>query len=350
MIPFSVASFSVERRSIPLKTPFITALGRKEATDNVFVRVRLANGAEGWGEASSSVVMAHLSAPRLERAVRRLVAPLKGTDARRLSALAPALFRRAGAAPAAAAAVECALTDAVRSALGLSWTAWFGARAARIETDATLSAAGPEETRRAARRAAEEGFRILKVKVGTGPKADLERALAADAAGRRGGRRPGLILDGNQRLGRAGALRLCEACLERGLRPVLIEQPLPAADLAGMAWVSRRSPVPVAADESVQGPADARRVLEAGAASVLNIKVAKMGLQGALETMAVARAAGAGLMIGCMQESALGLSPSAGLAAGTGAFAFRDLDSDWLLCDSQPAGRFTRRGPWLSER
>ncbi|MBI5597925.1 MAG: dipeptide epimerase [Elusimicrobia bacterium] len=348
MNPFSVSGISVERRRIGLKTPFITALGRKDATENVFIRLRLANGAEGWGEASGSVVMAHLSAPRLERTVRSLAAPLKGRDARRLAALAPPLFARAAAAPAAAAAVECALTDCLRTALGLGWGAWFGGRLGRLETDATLSAAGPDETRRAAARAAGEGFRVLKVKVGTGFAADLERAAAADAAGRRRGRRPSLILDGNQRLGRAGAVRLSEACLARGLRPVLIEQPLPADDLAGMAWVSRRAPVPVAADESVQRPADARAVLEAGAAAVVNIKVAKMGLQAALETIAVVRAAGAGLMIGCMQESALGLSPSVGLALGTGAFAWCDLDSDWLLADSQPRGWFSRAGAWLS--
>ncbi|MDE2290942.1 MAG: dipeptide epimerase, partial [Elusimicrobia bacterium] len=126
--------------------------------------------------------------------------------------------------------------------------------------------------------------------------------------------------------------------------------PVPAGDLAGLAWVTRRAPVPVAADESVQGPEDARRVLEAGAASVVNVKVAKMGLQGALETVAVARAAKAGLMAGCMQESALGLAPSVGLAMGTGAFSFVDLDSDWLLADGQPQGDFMRRGPLLTVR
>ena len=52
-------------------------------------------------------------------------------------------------------------------------------------------------------------------------------------------------------------------------------------------------------------------------------------------------------MIGCMQESALGLSMSAHLACGTGAFSFADLDSDCLLEEGQPRGSFTRQGPLL---
>lgn len=348
MNPFAVAAVSVERRRLPLKVPFITALGRKTDTENVFVRLRLKGGAEGRGEASGSVVNARLKPARLAADCARLAASLEGRDARSWGSLARALFA-AGRPSPAAAAVECALADALRTALGLSWSAWFGGALRRVDTDATLSAADPAATAAAAARAAAEGFKVLKVKVGTGAASDLARCLAADAAGRRGRSRPALILDGNQRLGRAGAVRLAERCLARGLDVTLIEQPVPADDLAGLAWVTRRAPVPVAADESVQGPEDARRVLESGAARVVNVKVAKMGLSAALETVAVARAARGGLMLGCMQESALGLSPSVGLALGTGAFAHLDLDSDWLLGPGQPPGTFRRRGPVLTE-
>lgn len=345
MNPFAVTGFSVERRVLPLKVPFITALGRKDSTENVLVRARLRGGAAGWGEASGSVVNAALKPARLAADCGALARRLNGRDVRAWNALAGEL-RTSGRPAPAAAAVESALLDALRNALGLSWSAWFGGAGKSVSTDATLSAAGPAETTEAAGRAAAEGFKVLKVKVGSGFSADLARCLAADAAGRK----PEFILDGNQRLGRAGAVRLAEACVKRGLKVVLIEQPVPADDLAGLAWVSKRAPAPVAADESVQGPEDARRVLETGAAAVVNVKLAKMGPAAALETVTVARACGGGLMLGCMQESALGLSPSVGLAMGTGAFAHLDLDSDWLLGAGQPEGSFTRRGPLLTER
>ena len=113
------------------------------------------------------------------------------------------------------------------------------------------------------------------------------------------------------------------------------------------ALLRRRCSVPLAADESVRSPAEALAVIEADAADVLNVKLAKMGVRMALETIALARAAGKGLMIGCMQESALGLSMSVHLACGMGAFSFADLDSDYLLAEGQPRGFFRRQGPLL---
>lgn len=122
-------------------------------------------------------------------------------------------------------------------------------------------------------------------------------------------------------------------------------------DLKGMAFVARRAGVPVAADESVATPAQAVRALETGAATAINIKLAKSGLSRGLEIAAVARAAGVPLMIGCMAETARGLGASVHLALGTGFFRFIDLDSDVLLCEPSGARRlagWVRRGPEIS--
>ncbi len=130
----------------------------------------------------------------------------------------------------------------------------------------------------------------------------------------------------------------------------LLEQPLPKHDLAGMAFVAKRCPVPVAADESVASPEGALKVLELGAATAINIKAAKSGYSRSLAIAAIARAAGVPLMIGCMAETARGLAASAALAAGTGFFRFVDLDSDHLLAETAsraPRGRLARRGPRL---
>jgi len=177
---------------------------------------------------------------------------------------------------------------------------------------------------------------------------DFARVLACDRAGRRRGRRPELIVDGNQALGPAQALRLVERCLARGVRVVLLEQPVPADDLRGLAEVTRRSPVPVAADESCASPEDALRLADRDAAGVFNVKLAKSGLAGSLGILAVAAAAGKRLMVGCMQESAAGLAASLALACGTGVFEFVDLDSDSLLAEGQPRGRVRRSGAFLS--
>lgn len=342
---WSVAGGRVDIFRVPLKEPFITALGKKSETVNAGIHLRLKNGAAGYGEASGSIVMAHLKPEALARVLRRELARATGQDARRLQAIAGEARRRNPACPPATGAFECALTEALAQGFGLRLCDWFGGMREEIETDITLSAGSAGAAARAAWNAAYEDFQAFKVKVGTGANQDWKRVLAVWDAVRGIVRKPAILLDGNQGMTPAQALRLAERCLKHKIRVTLFEQPVGREDLKGMAWLRRRSPFPIAADESVRSAADACRILEMDAADVLNIKVAKTGLEESLEIAALAKSAGKKLMIGCMQETAKGLSASVHLACGTGAFDFIDLDSDHLLMAGQPEGDFRREGP-----
>ncbi len=55
----------------------------------------------------------------------------------------------------------------------------------------------------------------------------------------------------------------------------LLEQPIPAWDLKGMAHIRDNIGIPLMADESIWTPQDAIRISEYGAADLLNIKIAK---------------------------------------------------------------------------
>ncbi len=338
MNPFLITGAELQVVSIPLKAPFITALGRKELAENACLRLRLAGGAEGWGEASSSVVLARLSPRRVARRLASLGRRAVGRDVRRWRRLSQEAWERFGHEPPIAAAFECALLEAWMRAFSLSAAQWFGGALASIETDLTISAWSPEESGRRALEALRAGFRTLKVKV-TGKADDFPRIRAAAESGA-----SSLILDGNQAFSLSSSLRLLERCLKARLPVRLFEQPLPREDLSGMTELCKASPVPIAADESARTPQEALRVLEAGAADALNVKIAKTGVEGSLEIIALARAAKKRLMIGCMQESARGLSMSVHMACGTGAFDWVDLDSDCLLGCGQPQGDYRRAG------
>src|SRR6185503_18903296 len=82
-------------------------------------------------------------------------------------------------------------------------------------------------------------------------------------------------------------------------RVVLFEQPTAADDLSGLSEV-RRAGVRVAADESVRTIADLGRLARANAVDVVNLKIMKSGLVGALDLAIAARAYGFELMIGGM--------------------------------------------------
>lgn len=343
-----MARARVETLSTPLLRPFVTSLGRRTHTVNVGLTLSLKGGARGYGEASTSLAMRHLTAPALRRALERLAARAVGRDARDWRRLVDLAWTQAPGLAPAVAAFEAALLSALAAEADETLASWFGGARSRLETDLTLSAwDDPRMTTQAAREAAAAGFRCLKIKVGGAFRDDLERVRAA----RRGAPRARLILDGNQGLTPRGALRLLDAVRQDGAKVDLLEQPVRKDDLKGMAFVARRAGVPVAADESVATPEQAVRALEAGAATAVNIKLAKSGLSRGLEIAAVARAAGVPLMIGCMAETARGLGASVHFALGTGFFRFVDLDSDVLLAASsgaRSAHGWVRRGPSIS--
>ncbi|MCH5765530.1 muconate cycloisomerase, partial [Salmonella enterica] len=89
-------------------------------------------------------------------------------------------------------------------------------------------------------------------------------------------------------------------------------QPIPRANLAGMARLAARFVVPIMADEAVNGPEDALAIARLGAADVLALKIAKSGgIHEMLRTAAVGDAAGMSLYGGTMLEGSVGSIASA---------------------------------------
>lgn len=327
----------------PLKRPFITAQGRRDRTVNAAIEIKLGGGAAGYGEASTSIAQKHLTPAALRGALQKMALRARGRDARGWKALVEEAWDSHEGLSPAVAAFEAALLSALAAEAGTDLAGWLGGARRRLETDLTISASNDRaETAAAAAEAAAAGFRILKVKVGGRLADDLARVRAV----REAAPKARLLLDGNQGFAPAAALRFVETVLGTGAKVELFEQPTPKADLKALAFVAKRCPVPVAADESVATPADAARAADAGVTAI-NVKLAKSGLSRALEIAAVARAARLPLMIGCMAETARGLAASVHLALGTGFFAWHDLDSDALLVEDAASRRlagWTRRG------
>ena len=106
-----------------------------------------------------------------------------------------------------------------------------------------------------------------------------------------------LRVDANEGLDVASAIRFA-----RSLAPYdvsLFEQPVPRADLYGLARIRRESPVPIMADESVQDTRSVMEIIRLEAADLIKVKVMKQG--GILRThqlAAIAHAAGLGVIVG----------------------------------------------------
>ncbi|MFZ2405086.1 MAG: enolase C-terminal domain-like protein, partial [Methylobacter sp.] len=111
------------------------------------------------------------------------------------------------------------------------------------------------------------------------------------------------------------------------------------ADWEGLKEVSRKSKVPVCADESASSLTDVRRIIKEKACPAVNIKLMKTGVVDAQRIACLCAKNGIELMIGAMMESSLATTASAHLACGLGVFRYIDLDTPFFIkqgFDSNP--------------
>jgi L-alanine-DL-glutamate epimerase-like enolase superfamily enzyme len=212
-----------------------------------------------------------------------------------------------------------------------------------VPTDVTLAAGDPASLAAAAAERAADGFRVLKVKVGTDPATDVDRVRAVrDAVDGK----VAIRLDANQGWTAREAVQVLTALQEADLGVELVEQPVAAADLDGLAWVTARSGVPVMADESVYGVRDLVEVIRRRAADLVNVKLAKSGgLTAARTLLELARAHELGTVVGSMMESHIGVGAAASLVAAYGTTAVPDLDAAWWAAAPPVVGGLTYDGP-----
>jgi o-succinylbenzoate synthase len=329
--------------SAPLHTPFVTALRTATHADSLLVSI--SDGSEtGWGEAPQvwKVTGESLAGAR---------ACVEGPIAAALNGLEPddlteALRRIQGAVVGnfgAKAAVDVALHDLAARRRGQTLHGFLGSTVTSVRTDVTLSAGDPSALVAAGKARIADGFDVLKVKVGTGDAAaDFERVRRIREAI---GPEPRLRLDANQGWSRRDAVNAIRAMEDAGCAIELVEQPVPAADLEGMAWITDRVSTPILADESVYGVRDLVAVIRHGAADLVNVKLAKCGGLGPARTLLeLAREHGLGSIVGSMMESQVGVGAAAALVAAYPTTAVNDLDAAWWLKESPVAGGIRYEG------
>ena len=288
------------------------------AQSYVIVEVRLANGAEGVGEAAT------LGGPRwseesveaIKANIDAYLAPaLVGQPADRFEAAGLCMDASAKRNNAAKAAIETALFDAVGKTLAVPAHQLLGGLVRdSVPVLWTLASGDPaQEIEEAEGKLAARLHDTFKIKIGAlSPEADLARLRRLAAAL---GDRANLIVDANQAWDETTANRCLPVLAELGVR--LVEQPLPAWNLAGMARVRARSAVPLMADECIFSTHDMLAVAQAAAADVVSLKLVKhSGLLNLRKVAAVAEAAGIGLYGGCLLESSIGAAAHLQVFAG----------------------------------
>jgi L-alanine-DL-glutamate epimerase-like enolase superfamily enzyme len=327
--------------SAALHTPFVTALRTATTVETLIVEILDEDGRSGFGEAPQVWQVTGASVAAALGCVTQMLAPLLiGRDPDDLLANCQAVRRAVAGNESAKAAVDVALHDLAARRLEIPLVRLLGGTAMRVPTDVTLSAGGARSLSAAASDRVSDGFGVLKVKVGTDAATDVARVRAIRATV---GAKVGLRLDANQGWTPREAVRVISELEGEGIE--LVEQPVAAWDLDGLAWVSDRVHTPIMADESVFSVRDLVVVIRRRAADMVNIKLAKCGgLAPARTLLSLAEEHGMGTIVGSMMESPVGVGAAASLVAAYGTTAVSDLDAAWWLAASPVRGGITYDG------
>ena len=283
--------------TLELAEPFV--ISRSTTTTTDVVQIALTHGGQtGYGEGAPDEHYGESCQSAMAFFDR--AAPLLGDDPFALEAI----LGRIGELPgemAAKCAIDGALHDLAGKLCGLPVWRMFGLDPAPPPTSYTISIDTVEGTADRARRAS--GYHALKIKVG-GP-GDLERVrVVRDAA-------PDALIrvDANE----AWTVELTKQISPElaALNVELIEQPLPAGDTDGYRELHAAGlPLPIVLDESCHTLPDVGRA--GGLADGVNIKLTKSGgIREAHRMVHAARALGLKVMLGCMNESSLGIAAAA---------------------------------------
>jgi len=275
------------------KNAYLTKTVQKSA----IVRITAAGGAVGLGNIDPSPGYSAQTVEESLAALRnKLSACVIGLDASNIHVLNCRLDAAMDGFLDAKAAIEMACVDLTARALGIPvYTYLGGAAKERLTFNAWIGILPPDEAAAEASKWVARGFRSAKIKVGGGIEADRDRVKAVREAV---GQTVALRVDANAGYDADTAIRLARLMQPFNLQ--LMEQPVPAGDIAGMARVRREAGgIPIMADESILDHASLIAVIKAEAADIVKLKVMKQGgFHRARAMLATAEAAGIRCVVG----------------------------------------------------
>jgi muconate cycloisomerase len=329
---------------IPLKRRIRHASYTRHTSDSIIIRCVLIDGTEGWGEGlprhyvTGETVETGFDLLRGTPISEQLGAEFQTLDDA-LALLDPFELTRPEVDPrecygnAIRCAVELSVLDAACRALGVPvstitsrYAPAVGVRAESTEVryGAVITSTSRLKQRVMASLIRMYGFRQTKVKVRA---ADVDDASSLKRIRRVCGRRMDIRVDANEAW-------TCQN-LEKNLEPLLpfeiscIEQPVPHADVNGLAEVRSRIETPIMLDESLCSLLDARQAIERGTCDLFNIRLSKCGgFLRSLRLAATANQAGLGFQFGC-HVGETGILSAAGRHFATSVSGIRYLEGSY---------------------
>jgi len=329
-----VHNFSVD---MELTVPYTIAYETVHRVTNTILMLVTDTGLKGWGCAAPDLAVTGETSEDVMSAVNDPIRELlKGQEPFQIAKITEKLKEVLPNSPSAMAMVDMALFDMLARKADLPLYQLLGGYKNKIATSITIGIAPLKETLAQAEKHLGDGFFILKLKGGISQEEDVEKILKLREVF---GKDFVLRFDANQGYSLQQSVDFMKAVSSAGLE--IIEQPTCQTRDERLGQVTQAVSIPVMADESIKTLKDAFRLASNDVIDMINIKLMKMGgIFQSLHVNSVAKAAGIEVMVGCLDESSLGISAGLHFALSRSNIEFADLDGHLDLLNDPFQGLF----------
>jgi L-alanine-DL-glutamate epimerase-like enolase superfamily enzyme len=338
-----ITDIQYARYDLELRSPYTIAYEVIHGASNFILQIETTTDSVGLGCAAPDLPVTGETPEEVEDAIKTVVIPyLKGKNPFTYALLMFELRQYLQGKSSVLAMVDMALFDLMSKKAEVPLYQFLGGYQHKIQTSITIGISTLEDTLSEAKRFISQGFTILKVKGGINVDLDIERMIKL----REVFPTCTLRFDGNQGYSVKEAIHFFEATKKVNIE--IFEQPTKIMQDDKLGEVTARVNIPVMADESIKSLADTFRLVSNQRIDMINIKIMKVG--GILEAMhinSVAKSDNIEIMVGCIDESALGISAGLHFALSRPNIQFADLDGHLDFINDPFANLFTLKDGWL---
>lgn len=330
-----IRQIEIYKSPIKLKEPFIISLGRLEYAENVIVVVRTDNGFTGFGECSPFKTINGESIDTCFIVGQYLARGLIGKNPLEIEACTLLMNKIIYANSSIKSAFDIALYDIAAQNANLPLYSFLGGKNNKtLITDYTVSIREPQRMAEDAIKIKKNGFQIIKVKLGSSGKTDVERIKAIRNAV---GNEIPLRIDANQGWSTPEAIETLAALAPFNIQHC--EEPIQRWNYMDLPKIRKASPISIMADESCCDHNDAKRLIDISACDLFNVKLGKSaGIFDALKIVELAEKENIKIQVGGFLESRLGFTASAHFALTSDNIIFCDFDTPLMFTEDPVTG------------
>ena len=323
-----IVNVNVHKHDMQLKAPWAIAGRVTESVQSIFVEIQSNKDIKGIGSGAPSADVTGENFTAAYNRLQSMAEKMIGWDAGNENHILERLQSDLKDFPAARAAIDMALFDLLAKSEKTPLLKRLGQVHEAFPTSITIGVAPLEKTIKDAKNHLQEGFKILKLKIGENVDEDIDKVFALSELSSEG---PLIRVDANQGYSIKDLEKFYEKTRHLGLE--LIEQPLPRNQIKEMLNFPEELRDICVADESLHSPADAIQLTnKIRPFGIFNIKLMKCGgIYPALKIAKIAENEGIKLMWGCMDESKISIAAALHAALASSATEYLDLDGHFDL-------------------